>query len=67
MRDPNRPADSDPCTPAERRRFVAQLARELGTTPAAVERSLREAIDAGLLIETPGGWQATFPPEEATR
>jgi predicted transcriptional regulator len=44
-----------------RRRFIAQLAQETGTTVADVERHLSEAIAAGLLIETADGWQATIP------
>lgn len=44
-----------------RTRFVAQPARELNSTPAEVEANLREAVAAGLLVETTDGWQATFP------
>jgi predicted transcriptional regulator len=55
-------------TAEDRARFVAQLARELGTTPADVEANLREAVAAGFLVETPDGWQATLPPtSEGTR
>jgi DNA-binding MarR family transcriptional regulator len=54
-------------TAEDRARFVAQLARELGTTPADVEANLREAVAAGF-VETPDGWQATLPPtSEGTR
>jgi hypothetical protein len=48
-------------TRADRRRFMAQLARELGTTVADVEQRMSEAVAAGLLRETANGWQATMP------
>lgn len=54
-----------PVTPADRGRFIARLAAETGQTPEQVAQHLRQAVDAGWLIETRHGWQAALPADVA--
>jgi DeoR/GlpR family transcriptional regulator of sugar metabolism len=41
-----------------------QLAAELGTSLRTAQRGIKDLIDHGYLVEVPGGFVATLPPEQ---